>query len=252
MENNKEVILGLDVSTTCIGCCLISYDDKELNLLELTHVVPKVSKKNKTIESLFLKDDIFRENFLYKFKDFGITKVVIEEPLLNSNNVYTVGTLLRFNGMISKSVFEVLKIVPTFISSYDARLYAFPDLMDVRKFGKDGEMYSKQKIVNSLKNNKLSLFGNFTWDCPKKQILQAKVAEMFPKVEWIYDKKGELKKENFDSSDAFVCCYGFINKEKFGDLNFNVSDIKVEDNCVSYCINYWDVKNEFSFKTENE
>jgi hypothetical protein len=50
--------------------------------------------------------------------------VVIEEPLLQSNNVNTVATLLRFNGMISKSVFDTLG-VPDFISSYDARKYSF-------------------------------------------------------------------------------------------------------------------------------
>jgi hypothetical protein len=48
--------------------------------------------------------------------------VVIEEPLLQSNNVNTVATLLRFNGMISKSVFDTLGVVPDFISSYDARI----------------------------------------------------------------------------------------------------------------------------------
>jgi hypothetical protein len=48
---------------------------------------------------------------------FNITTVVIEEPLLQSNNVNTVATLLRFNGMISKSVFDTLGVVPDFISS---------------------------------------------------------------------------------------------------------------------------------------
>jgi hypothetical protein len=62
--------------------------------------------------------------------------VVIEEPLLQSNNVNTVATLLRFNGMISKSVFDTLGVVPDFISSYDARKYSFPELMSVRKFKK--------------------------------------------------------------------------------------------------------------------
>jgi hypothetical protein len=45
----------------------------------------------------------------------NITTVVIEEPLLQSNNVNTVATLLRFNGMISKSVFDTLGVVPDFI-----------------------------------------------------------------------------------------------------------------------------------------
>jgi hypothetical protein len=57
------------------------------------------------------------------------------EPLLQSNNVNTVATFIRF-GMISKSVFDTLGVVPDFISSYDARKYSFPELMSVRKFKK--------------------------------------------------------------------------------------------------------------------
>lgn len=242
--NEKEVILGLDISTACIGCCIVAYEGNSLKLLELTHVVPKVSKKDKTIKSLFLKNDIFKNDFLIKYKEYGITKVIIEEPLLNSNNVYTVSTLLRFNGMISKSVYDVLGITPEFISSYDARLYSFQDLMDIRKYGKNGEQYEKSKILNAIKNNKFSLFGNYPFDCKKKEILQAKVAEMFPNIEWVYDKKGELKKENFDGSDAFVCCLGYINHALYGDLDFKVTNHECKDNIINYTVEYWG-------KTEN-
>lgn len=239
-EKKTDIILGMDVSSACIGCCILLNDGSESGkIIELTHIVPKVSKKIKSIESLFLKDKIFKNDFLMKWKDFGITRVVIEEPLLSSNNSYTVSTLLRFNGMISESVYEVLGVVPEYISSYDARKYAFPSLMDIRKYGKNGEKYPKNKILNSLKKGNLTLFGNFPWDVDKKSILQGKVAELFPDIEWIYDKNGELRKENYDASDAFVACYGFLNKERYKDLNFNIENVNVNNNKIEYDVSYW-------------
>ena len=123
MRNDNRIILGLDISTTTIGVCLLEDDGSEYGkIIELTHINPKVSSKIKGIEQLFLKKKIFEE-FLVKYKDFGIDNVIIEEPLLRSNNVNTVSTLLRFNGMVSDSVYNMLGIVPQYISSYDAREY---------------------------------------------------------------------------------------------------------------------------------
>ena len=136
-QNGNKIALGLDVSTTTIGICLLLEDDSDYGkIIELTHIAPKVSSKIKGIEQLFLKKKIFEE-FIKKYKNFNIDTVVIEEPLLRSNNANTVSTLLRFNGMISECVYNTWGIVPEYISSYDARKYAFPELMTVRKYGKN-------------------------------------------------------------------------------------------------------------------
>jgi hypothetical protein len=89
IRKDSPKILGLDVSTKVIGVAL--FDIQTKNLLELTHVSPvsKVKVESK-IEELILKSQIFRKK-LEEYVNFGITYVVIEEPLLNSNNVYTVG-----------------------------------------------------------------------------------------------------------------------------------------------------------------
>ena len=134
MEKEPEFLLSLDVSTSTIGIALFEDKNGKGEIKLLHHVSPKVKPKPKNkMEELFKKVEIFENEFLINYKDFGITKVIIEEPLLQSNNVYTIATLLRFNGMISKSVYNTLGIVPEFISSYDARKYAFPELMAVRK-----------------------------------------------------------------------------------------------------------------------
>lgn len=208
MEDSKYV-LGLDVSTKTIGIALFEdlHDKGDLKLLH--HVTPKVRPlpKNK-MEELFLKVSIFEEEFLNKYADIGIERVIIEEPLLRSNNVNTVVTLLRFNGMISKSCYEVLGVVPDFISSYDARAYGFPELMAVRKFNKKGEPYTDAE----LKRKKPVLFGDYDYDVDKKQIIWDKVAELEPQVVWLYDKNKKLKKENYDMSDSYVCVLGHMRK----------------------------------------
>ena len=125
-QNNPKV-LGLDVSTKTIGWAL--FDMRTQELLELTHISPrpKVKTENK-IEELLSKAEVFKTK-LDEYKNLGITKVVIEEPLLNSNNIYTVQTLLRYNSFVTKNIYDVLGIVPEFISTYNSRKFAFPQLL---------------------------------------------------------------------------------------------------------------------------
>ena len=243
MNDDKNIIMGLDISTTCIGVCLLEYNNnsKYGKILELTHVNPKVSKKIKGIESLFIKKQIFHDEFLSKWKDKGIKRVIIESPLLQSNNVNTVGTLLQFNGMISDCIYNVLNIVPDYISSYDARKFSFPELLAIRKFGKNGQIYEKNKILNSIKKNQFVLFGSYPWDIDKKSVIQEKVSQIFPDINWLTKKNGELKKENFDACDAYVACLGLLNKEKYGDINPIYSNLNIKDNSIEYTVSYWDV-----------
>ena len=133
MNKENNLILGLDVSTKTIGIALFEDLGDGGKLKLLTHVTPNIKPKPKSsIQMLFEKARIFDEEFLHKYSNVGISKVIIEEPLVRSNNVNTVATLLRFNGMIARSVYDTLNIIPEFISSYDARKYGFPELMDFR------------------------------------------------------------------------------------------------------------------------
>ena len=186
-------VLGLDVSTRTIGWELFDIQSREL--LELTHIspVPKPKEENK-IKELLLKSEIFKSK-LIQYKDLGITKVIIEEPLLNSNNVYTIQTLLRFNTLITKEIYDVLGIVPEYISTYNSRKFAFPEL------------------VKQNDKNKFVLFGGLPKDCDKKQIIWDLVAKREPQIQWLYTKNNTLKKENFDQTDAYACVLGHMNQE---------------------------------------
>lgn len=208
----KNLILSLDVSTKCIGISLFEDKPDKPELKLLHHVSPKVKPEPESkIQELFEKVRIFENDFLLNYKDFGIKRVIIEEPLLGSNNVYTVATLLRFNGMIAKSIYEILGIVPDFISSYDARKYAFPQLMAVRTHKKDGTPRTEKEIAKS----EPVLFGAYDSNVDKKMIIWEFVADMEPQIVWLYDKKNKLKKECMDMADSYAACYGFMRKEGY-------------------------------------
>lgn len=193
LSKNSPKVLGLDVSTKTIGWSLFDLQNKEL--LELTHISPKVNIDEDKNKILLLKSDVFKEKLL-GYVDMGITKVVIEEPLLNSNNVYTISTLMRFNSYISKIIYDELKIVPDFISTYESRSLGFPEL------------------VRKNKNGKFVLFGGFPKTIDKKKIIWDLVSRNEPQITWLYNKRNVLKKECFDMSDAYTCVLGQMKKLK--------------------------------------
>jgi hypothetical protein len=192
-QNNPKV-LGLDVSTKTIGWAL--FDMRTQELLELTHISPRPKMKTENkIEELLSKAEVFKSK-LDEYKNLGITKVVIEEPLLNSNNIYTVQTLLRYNSFVTKNIYDVLGIVPEFISTYNSRKYAFPQLLQVNDKGK------------------MVLFGGMPKDTDKKQVIWDLVAKRELQITWQYTRNNTLKKENFDQTDAYCAVLGYMKSEK--------------------------------------
>jgi hypothetical protein len=194
MKKDSPKVLGLDVSTKTIGWSLFDIQNKEL--LELTHVspIPKPKVEDK-IEELILKSNIFRQK-LEQYANMGITHVVIEEPLLNSNNVYTVGTLMRFNTLVCKEVYDILGVVPQFISTYNSRKFAFPELVQENDKGK------------------FVLFGGLPKTIDKKNVIWDLVAKQEPQITWMYTRNNTLKKENFDMTDAYTCAIGYMKMMK--------------------------------------
>ena len=248
MDENvyPRVILGLDISTACIGACLVIDDGKtDTPKIEiLTHKTPKIPKKIKGIEALFIRKQIFEDEFIKTLTGYGITDVVIEEPLLSSNNVNTVATLLRFNGMIAESVYRILSVVPNFISSYDARTYSFPELVALRKFNKKGEEYSLSHVKKAIKDNHIVLFGAYPFDIDKKNVMMNMVNETYPDIPWILDKNGELKKENYDACDSLICALAYVNINHHGIEVPVIENVKIDETILETTVNYttkiWD------------
>jgi hypothetical protein len=190
IDIDSPKVLGLDVSTKTIGIAL--FDINSEHLLELTHLspIPK-SEMGSKIEELIVKSNLFKIK-LDEYKNFGITKVVIEEPLLTSNNVNTVGVLMRFNTLVCKEVFDVLGIVPDFISTYNARKFAYPELFQKNDKGRE------------------VLFGGYDKNVDKKNLIWELVSKKEPQIVWHYTKNNKLKKENFDQTDAYTAVLGYM------------------------------------------
>jgi hypothetical protein len=194
IAKDSPKILGLDVSTKTIGWSLFDIESK--SLLELTHVSPRPKPTTDSkIEDLILKSGVFKEK-LMNYVGMGITKVIIEEPLLNSNNVWTVGILMRYNTLICKEIYDVLGVIPEFISTYNSRKFAFPHLVQPNDKGKH------------------VLFGGFAKDTDKKVIIWELVAKREPQITWQYTKNNTLKKENYDQTDAYCAVLGYMKSKE--------------------------------------
>lgn len=265
IENNPisteypSLILGLDISTTCIGISII-YDDgiNEPVIEFISHVSPKINKKIKGIEALILRKEIFETDFLNNMDNIlgnincplkKITECVIESPMIHASagsNAVTVAKLLQFNGLLSESIYRVLNIIPYYISSYEARMCSFPELISIRKFNKKGEVYSLAHIRKALKENSVILFGAYPFDCDKKEIMMNMVNEKYPNIPWVYNNKNSLKKENFDSCDALVCALAYSNIKRYGEIDIpKISEVNENlnngenNNEITYKMSVW-------------
>ncbi len=108
--------LGLDISTSCTGICLLSDNDiLSLDFIDLS--------KCKT---LWLKADVTRNKLMDIFQKFGNIDVLsIEEPLMGfqkgMSSAATIATLMKFNGMTSLISRDIFGIDPEYISAAHAR-----------------------------------------------------------------------------------------------------------------------------------
>jgi Holliday junction resolvasome RuvABC endonuclease subunit len=220
--NNPNFILGLDVSTSVIGMSVFKQDNDSLEIIisESLELKNKETNKLKGLEALLIKNNIFEDklkqyvaliNLTYNDK---ITRVILEEPLFSSNNALTCGILLKFNGIISSTIHKTIGVVAEYISSYDARMFAFPELCAINVFNKKGEKRTVKELTKSLKEGKLPLFGNFAFGISKKDVIFDLIIEQYPNINVLLDKKGEIRKINYDASDSIACVLGKLNMDK--------------------------------------
>ena len=237
-------ILGLDISTSCIGASIIYDDGINPPVIEkITHIVPKIPNKIKGIEALIKRKEIFENEFLKNIKnEFVISECVIEAPLifaLGNSNPTTVAQLQKFNALLSEAVYYELGIIPYYISSLDARTYAFPELFGIRKFNRKGVEYDINHVKNDIKNKNIVPFADYPFDCDKKSVVMNLVNEKYPDINWVFNKKGDFKKENFDACDSLVCALAYSNLKRFGEITPDINLICInEDNKDFYNLKY--------------
>ena len=101
-------------------------------------------------------------------------------------------------------------------------------------------------IKTDIKNNHIVPFADFPYDCDKKNVMLNLVSEQYKDIHWVYNKKNDFKKENFDACDSLVCCLGYSNLKRYGELIPKIDGVIIEDlntyYNISYDISFWDKK----------
>ena len=81
-------------------------------------------------------------------------------------------------------------------------------------------------VKKAIEDNKAVLFGSYPFDVDKKTVMMNMVNELYHdgEIEWAYNKKGELKKENFDACDSLVCALAYVNINHHGIYRLKIED----------------------------
>lgn len=115
------MIMGLDISTSCVG---ISILDLEGSLLDLRHVYLRVEEDEEKLDT-FDKAVRMRAVFREIREEFSLSEVYIEENLQafqpGKSSADTIVKLARFNGIVSYLCLSELELKPKFINVSTAR-----------------------------------------------------------------------------------------------------------------------------------
>tara|TARA_Y100000034_G_C6872649_1_gene398642 strand:- start:906 stop:1460 length:555 start_codon:yes stop_codon:yes gene_type:complete len=183
------MILGLDVSTSCTGWCVLDCDGN----LSKMGMIP-LSK----IKGMYKKAGIVRKELEDILIRYPIKKVYIEENLQSFRSGFssarTLSTLARFNGVVSLISYETFLTEPEHINVNFARRELGIKL--VRK--KDGGRPTKEQIVEWVSKN-----IEYTWP--------SKILKNGP-------RKGQeiLHPGCYDMADAYVIAMSGLKSCKEG------------------------------------
>jgi hypothetical protein len=201
MKNSPtKYYLALDVSTTCIGVALFGPKGK---LSHLTHIKLDSSKdvdpNNRYIEKakLFKKYIIEFKRMINEELGGEVVNIFVEEPLGSSNNVNTAIMLAKFNGIVCYILNQIYDVIPQLFTIHSIRKTFCPEFIT-------------RKVIKGELKETLS----FPKDIDKKEYIRKKVAEKEKQIEWLYGKKQNLLKENWDMSDSYAVGYHGLKIEK--------------------------------------
>ena len=175
----NNLILGLDVSTSVTGICII--DPSKTSDLVGSHILHLDRIEFKSCKTFWQKADLAAfefDNLLKKYP--GDYRVVLEEPLMGfragMSSAATITTLMRFNGIVSYIAREIFKVDPEYIASSTARKLCGIKLQKTSIAGING----KEQVFLHMKNNDLS------------------------HVNWPLKKNGEPVDWSKDATDSYV------------------------------------------------
>lgn len=219
MENNN-LILGLDVSTSTVGISLFAADGR---LLELNHISPIVKDETFSKEDILLEKCNLIVNFLvenYNVPD--ITEVILETPLISSQQTDTAALLNYFGGMIYATLRMNFKCKINYITVDEARRFGLPELVG----GKTRSLFG---VFNGVLDRKI--ISEY-----KKLIVLSLIAQRYPSIVWLMNNNLSIDKKNFDRADSITVVLGY--KQKNGEWGANIQDINSTIELIKKNIEY--------------
>ena len=158
-------ILGLDISSTTIGWCILDIIDQKIVLVKYDYYKP--NKNGHIISRLYETKKFFNK----LFKEYKPNQITIEEIIQymsGASSATTIITLTSFNRALGLLSYEYLKQLPTY--------------------------YSVMSIRHGLKLSK---------ELPAKEDMPTLVEYYLDiKFNYLYNSKGKIKPETYDMSDA--------------------------------------------------
>lgn len=126
------MILGLDISTSCTGWCVLSESG---SLIDLGYT------KFKSGSSILDKADEMEAVLLELNRKYGVKKIFVEENLQafrpGFSSAKTIVTLARFNGIVSYVASKVFSTEPNYVNVNVARKSMDIKIISKRKGGKN-------------------------------------------------------------------------------------------------------------------
>lgn len=178
------LILGLDVSTTVTGVCILNpmipADDQGSNIVYLDKIDFKKCK------TFWEKADVIANEFSNLLAKYPSNyNVALEEPLMGfrtgMSSAATITTLMRFNGIVSYISREIFNVDPEYISSASAR-----------------------KLCG-IKMQKTSIAGM----SGKEQVFKYMSEHDLKHIRWPKKKNGDAVDWSRDATDAYVVARGY-------------------------------------------
>lgn len=164
-------MLGLDVSTSIIGWCVISSTAKigdlhtewgHIDLTKIKFFWDKVDRSKNAISNIV--DDLYD-------KGIKISSLYIEDPVKRfrsgASSAHTIALLAKFNCLISYFARQKLSIDPVYLDATAARLSLGINLVSKKKSGGKNQ---KQQSFDYLSS---TVFKNYNWPITRTGRIQA-------------------------------------------------------------------------------
>jgi hypothetical protein len=152
------LILGLDVSTRCVGVCLLRNDIEPVVTGDYVgmHIELLDRIEFKKCKTIWEKADVVAK-YLYGLHRWcqRVERVCVEEALMGfkpgMSSAATISTLMRFNGIVSYIAREEFGVDPEYIGSSHARKVCGIKLQRTVVAGKSG----KEQVFDHMATNDL-------------------------------------------------------------------------------------------------